>query len=130
MTTKAGAATVSLPSGQSIPPGTSAGDKAWCVKAKPVSAALLTLFSLNLQQFQQLVDQANALLPTAPAAVKPPLTFLHDIGARFLAAVQAGQAQITENGIVVWAGTNLTPAQQQQFLDDAGSVTNYINQTC
>jgi hypothetical protein len=121
---------VTLPSGQSIPPGTSAEDKAWCVKAKPVSAALLTILTLNLQQFQALVDSANALIPSAPAAVKPPLTFLQGIGARFLAAVQAGKATISDNGILVWANANLTQAQQTEFLQDAGSVTNYINATC
>jgi hypothetical protein len=122
--------TTTVPGAVQIPAGTSAADKQWCAQAKPVSAALTNLFGLTAAQLATLVDQANALVPTAPTALQPFLTTLHDTGGKFLAAVQAGKATISENGIIAWANSNLTQTQQTDFLAADSTVTSYINRTC
>jgi hypothetical protein len=135
-TTAAGATTtilpggVALPSGVNIPAGTSADDKAWCAQAKPVSGGLTNLLNLTPAQFETLVSQANNLAPTAPAAIKSYLQVLADVGSRFLAAVKAGRATISANGIAAWANANLSSTEQQNFLNAAGTITSYINRTC
>jgi hypothetical protein len=113
-----------------IPAGTSAADKAWCAQAAPISTALNNLFGLTPAQLESLVNQANALVPTAPDALKPLLTILHDVGAKFLAAVKAGKATISVEGITIWANANLTQQQQAEFLGAVASVNSYLSRTC
>jgi hypothetical protein len=113
-----------------IKPGTTPEEKAWCLQAKPVSAGLNNLLGLSLAQFEDLVNQAMALKPSAPQSIQTQLALLADVGARFLAAIKAGQATLSVEGIAKWSNETLTPAQQQAFLLAAGDVTLYINSTC
>lgn len=126
-----GLATVPLPtSPQPIPAGTSDGDKAWCAQAKPVAQGLVAFFSLDRAQLEALVADALALEPSAPPTVQPHLIKLADTATRFIAAVAAGQATVSPQGIVQWAAQNLSPAEQQGFLTGAGDVISYISRTC
>jgi hypothetical protein len=122
--------TTSTPGEVQVPAGTSTADKQWCAQAKPLSAALSNMFGLSPTQFQTLVDQANALLPNAPASLQPYLSTLHNTGGKFVAAVKAGKATISVEGVTAWANANLTLQEQNDFVAADATVTSYIERTC
>ncbi|MBI2705726.1 MAG: hypothetical protein HYX32_10625 [Actinobacteria bacterium] len=117
-------------SSQSIPAGASAADKAWCAQAKPISVALLAIYSLTVSQLEDLVNQARALQASAPAPLQAPLGTLDEIGSRFLAAVKAGKYTISVEGIANFASQNLTADQQKGFVTAVGDINSWISRTC
>lgn len=119
-----------LPTNSTVPTGTTAEEKAWCLKAKPVMSKLINIYSLTLSELEVLIAQAYELKPTAPAPLQDPLTVLGEIGSRFLADVKAGKATLSPDGIAVWANANLSEARQLEFLQAGGTVSAYLNGTC
>jgi hypothetical protein len=117
-------------SSSTIPAGTTAEERSWCQRAKPVTERLVNLYSLDVAQLEALVNEARALQPSAPASLQPALAVLGDIGGRFLAAVKAGQTSITPEGVTTWANRNLTREQQVGFLTAGGDIVSYISRTC